>query len=252
MKRFTSALRSCIFLCLLSATACKKSTDVSNNAGTTAKLQGTIQSWDDKTTTLTDHSGFTVQCVNGGYTALSDASGNFSFNNLPFDVYDLQISKSGYGTYRWNGVSHASNAAGYTQLSNLSLGKKATTQVTSLTVAGNTLFGQPGVRFDYGISPAPSTSNRAFVRYFLHTANTVSSTIYTAYSERKNFTNLSNETGFTKDELIGFGFSSGQTIYVRMVGESFISNDYTDPNANRRVFPNVNETGAPVVSFQVP
>lgn len=252
MKPIYSTLRSFLLLVVLTASACKKSTDTGTITGAGGKLQGTIQSWDDKTTTLTDHSSFTVLCVNGGFTALTDAAGNFSFPNLPYDVYDLQISKSGFGTYRWNGISHASNSSGYTQLSNLSLGKQSTTQVTSLSVAGNTLFGQPGVRFDYGISPTPSTSNRAFVRYFLHTANTVSATSYTAYSDRKNFSNLSNETGFTKDELLGMGFNSSQTIYVRLVVESFISNDYTDPNSNRRVFPNVNETGAPVVSFQVP
>ncbi len=182
-------------------------------------------------------------------TTTTDATGRFSFSNVPYDSYELSFLKSGYGTYRIFGLSHDSAS---TQIPHFSVGRTATTTVTTLTVAGNTFQGEPGVRFNYNVGSAPTTTNRAFVRYFLSTSNTVSPTNYTAFSELINFTNNSAETGFTTRELISMGFTSGQTVWVRMFGDSWRSNDYFDPNLRRRVFPNVNTTSPAAISFVIP
>jgi hypothetical protein len=58
--------------------------------------------------------------------------------------------------------------------------------------------------------------------------------------------------GFTNDELFAMGFASGQTIYVKVYGESYISNDYTDPLTGKRVFPNLNANSAAPINFVIP
>lgn len=234
--------------------SCKK--DPVTPTVTGGKLTGNIQTWDDKTTSTTDQAGITVAVTNTtGYTATAttDATGKYSFDNLPYDIYDFTLSKSGYGTLKVYGVANTNGGTGVTTIvPTIGFGKLSTTTVTSLSVSGNTFNGQPGVTFNYGISPAPSTSSRAFVRYFLSTSATVSNTNYTAFSTLYNFSNLSNVTGFSANDLIGMGFTSGQTVYVKMYGDSFKSNEYQDPNTGKWVFPNINTTTAAAVSFIVP
>lgn len=232
--------------------SCKK--ESAQNTPVAARMFGTVQTWDDKTTSTSDMAGIKVTITNlANVSTTTDATGRYSFENVAFDLYDLEFSKTGYGTFKLYGVTHAYNAStNYTQLPLVGFGKLSTTTVTSLTVSGNTIGGEPGVTFDYGLSPAPSTASRAFVRYFLGTTAGVSSTSYSAFTGLLNFSNLSNITGFSKSQLLGYGFTSGQTVYVRMYGDSFRSNEYTDPNTGKTIFPNINTTTAPAVSFVVP
>lgn len=217
-------------------------------------LSGTIQAWNDKTSSLTDASGILVKISNlNNFSAVTDAAGRYTIDNVPYDIHDVEISKTGYGTLKVFGITHDGTGSNTgTIVPTISFGQLSTTTVTGLSVAGNTINGTPGVSFNYVISPVPGTSNRAFVRYFLSTSPTVSSSEYMAYSIVYNFSNLSNITGFTTNELLGMGFSSGQTVYARMYGDSFRANDYLDPNTGQRVFPNINPAAAAAVSFIVP
>lgn len=217
-------------------------------------FSGTIQAWNDKTGSLSDASGILVKISNlSNFSATTDASGRYTIENVPYNIHDVEISKTGFGTLKVFGITHDGTGSNTgTIVPTISFGQLSTTSVTAFSVAGNTINGAPGVSFNYTISPVPSTSNRAFVRYFLSTSAAVSSTNYMAYSTVNNFSNLSNITGFTSSELLGMGFTTGQTVYVRMYGDSFRSNDYLDPNSGIRVFPNINPTAAPAVSFIVP
>lgn len=229
--------------------ACDKDTQDSVPKG---KISGTLQTFDDKLTSLTDAAGFTVKLSNPSATSMTtttDVNGRYNFNDVPYDSYELSFEKSGYGTYRIFGLTHDSAT---TQIPNFSMGRISTTSVISLSVTGNVYQGEPGVDFSYTVSPAPTTASRAFVRYFLGTSNTVSPSNYQAVSDLMNFTNLSAETGFTQRALIGMGFTTGQTVWVRMYGDSWRSNDYFDPNLRRRVFPNLNSAASPAISFVVP
>lgn len=238
------------FLILNLSTGCKKEDERLPLSG---KIAGTIQTWDDKLVSTTDAEGFTVTITSLPNTSTTtDANGKFSFENLPYDQYDFSFTKTGYGTYRVYGLTHQNNADGVTNIPLIGMGKMSTTTVTNLEVKSNTINGEPGVSFNYGINPAPSTSSKAFVRYFLGTTADVSNTKYTAYSSVINFSNLSNNTGFTTSELIGMGFQSGQTVYVKLYGDSFKSNDYLDPNTGIRIFPNINPNTVPAVSFVIP
>jgi hypothetical protein len=110
----------------------------------------------------------------------------------------------------------------------------------------------PGVSYTYTVSPNPSVSNRGYVRAFLSTSPSVSSSNYTAYSTVRSVLSSPATGGFSLEELNGFGFTSGQTVYIKLYGESFISNDYTEPLTGKRIFPNLSTTSAPAISFVIP
>ncbi len=215
-------------------------------------LSGSIQLWDDKTSTITDNSGVVITVDDLTNTsAQTDATGKYSFGNLPYGLHDLTIAKAGYGSYRLFGVSHTTNANG-TNLPAVQLGKLATTSVTSLTVSGTTYNGSPGVSVLYSVSPTPTAANRGYVRYFLSTDKGVSNTNYKHASSILSVLNNNTTGGFTKDDLLTAGFTSGQTVYLRLYGESVQSNAYTDPNIGVTVFPNNNSTTVPAISFVMP
>jgi hypothetical protein len=60
------------------------------------------------------------------------------------------------------------------------------------------------------------------------------------------------EVTLSQNDLLNAGFSSGQTLYVKAYGDSFWSNEYFDPELDRKVFPNLNKNAAAAVSFVVP
>ncbi len=247
-------LMACVMGIVITQESCSKETATPIQASS-GKLIGNIQTWDDKTVSTNDAGGISISLNNlTGFSTNSttDASGKFLFENLPFDVYDMIISKAGYGTLKVFGISHTSSSSSlFTLLPTISFGKISTTSVSAFSVAGNSFNGVPGVSFNYGLNPTPSSSSRAFIRYFFSTTPDVSSTNYVAYSSLYNFSSLSNVAGFTSNDLIGMGFSTGQTVYVRMYGDSFKANDFTDPNTNKREFPNINSNTTAAVSFIV-
>ncbi len=228
--------------------SCKK--DTATNNISLGKLSGSIQTWDDKLNSINDALGITVSIGNlPNTTTTTDANGRFSFDNLPYDEYEIVITKSGYGTKKVIGVKHASTA---TTIPVIGFGKVSTTTVSTFSVIGNTFNGEPGVSFNYAFSPAPTTSNRSFVRYFFSNAATVSNTNYSAFSSLKSYSSNISFAGFTNGELAAMGFTSGQTIFVKVYGDSFQSNDYIEPNSGLRIFPNLNNTSPAAVSFVMP
>jgi hypothetical protein len=237
-----------IGLCILILCSCKKDTTSSNIS--LGKLSGSIQTWDDKLNSINDAQGITVTIGNLPNTnTTTDANGRFSFENLPYDEYEIVISKSGYGTKKVIGVKHASTT---TTIPVIGFGKVSTTVVSSFSINGNTFNGEPGVSFNYAFSPAPTTSNRSFVRYFFSNAATVSNTNYSAFSSLRSYSSNISFAGFNNGEFAAMGFTSGQTIFVKVYGDSFQSNDYIEPNSGLRIFPNLNNTSPAAVSFVMP
>lgn len=236
--------------------SCKKD---NNNTVTKGAITGTITLWNDKTTSQTDASGVVVSIANlPGKTFTTSANGQFRFEDVPFDTYELVFTKAGYGTFKIFGLSHAkpSGSSGTTPVTTIvpaiQMGAQATTTITTHSFTSTTFNGSPGVSYSYGVSPSPSASNRGYVRAFLSTSASVSNTNYAAYSAVRSVLSSPANGGFSLEELNGFGFSSGQTVYIKLYGESFVSNDYTDPSTGKRVFPNLNATSATAISFIVP
>ena len=210
--------------------------------------------WDDKITSLADKSGVTVTVEDvPSFSTATDASGKYSFNKLPYGIHDLRFTKTGYGTSKLLGISHAyHNSGSSTIVATKQLGQVSTTAISSFVITANTFNGVAGMSYKVSVSPAPSSLNRGFFRYFLSTSASVSNTDYTAYSPVKSILNNGAAGGLTLDDLVFLGFTSGQTVYIKMYGESVQSNDYLYPNTGKTVFPNLNANASPVLSFMVP
>ena len=124
------------------------------------------------------------------------------------------------------------------------LGQKTTNQVTihSLNPTNDTLFVETSTN-------GGSLANTLYYRVFLSTQSGVSTAQYQGYTEVYLSRNTVGTLSLSAVELESYGFSSGQTIYVKSVAESFYPNDYFNPNIGYKVFPNANETGAAELSF---
>ena len=233
-------------------TSCSK--DESTPSVLSGTLRGSVQVWNDKTTSLTDKSGVTVTIENiSGKTTSTAADGSFQFADLPYDTYDLAFSKSGYGTRKVFGVKLSGTTSGTTvNMTTVQFGALSTTTITSLSIVNNTYNSGPGVTYSYSVSPVPSTSSRAYVRAFLGTTNAVSNTNYTAFSTLNSASNNNVNGGFTASELYAMGFTAGQTVFIKLYGDSYQSNDYDDPLTGKTVFPNLNPTSPAAVQFIVP
>ncbi len=246
LLRYTVGLLSLLWLGSCSST----STQTPTPAG--GALSGSVQLWDDKTTTLTDNSGVSVTVDDlTGTNITTDATGKYMFPSLAYGLHDLTFRKTGYGTYRLFGVSNTTTATA-TVLPVIQLGKLATTAVTSLSVVAMSYNGVPGVSVLYSVSPTPTPVNRGYVRYFLSTDKNVSNTNYQYASPVLSVLNNAVMGGFSREDLLTAGFMSGQTIYLSLYGDSVQSNSYSDPNVGLRVFPNTNGTTIPAVSFIMP
>lgn len=249
----TKNLRSFYFFILLFSTllmACEKADP---GPPLTGKLAGTIQTWDDKSTSIADKKGITVTTE---YPAINstttDTSGKFSFDNLDFDKYDISFSKAGYGTYKIFSYAHSNNPTTAQTVNTIPLinfAKISTTAITNMVFLKTSVNGVVGVSFQVTVSPNPTTLKRAFIRYFLSNSPSVADTSYIVYTPPIGTSSTIAVDGFTNDELTGFGFSKGQKIYIKAYGESLRSNDYDDPNLRKRIFPNLNPTSAPAISF---
>ena len=251
MKKRFSLYYSAALLSLFLLVGCDQKSDLTPTPAS-GVLSGSVQLWDDKTSTLLDNSGVIVTVEDVSSTsATTDASGKYSFSTLPYGLHDLTLRKPGYGAYRLFGVAHTSRSTG-TVLPAVQLGQLATTSVTSVSVVSSTYNSMPGVSVVYSVTPAPSAANRGYVRYFLSTSPTVSSTAYQYASPVRAVLNNSTMGGFSQDELVTAGFKSGQTVYLRLYGESVQSNSYTDPNVGSQVYPNSNPTTVGAVSFVMP
>ena len=242
-----------------SISGCSKTND-NQPAQETGTISGTIKLYDDKTNALANASGVTVSIIgNQNKFAVTSSDGKFSIEGLPFDNYDLSFSKTGYGTYKIFGLEHQKQSntparnASTTQITRvINLGAVSTSSVTSLSAIDAIFNGAPGIEYSYTITPVPNSSNRGYSRAFLDKNKNVSPNNYLAFSEIKSVISNNAIGGFTAEDLYGLGFNSGDSIYVKIYGESFYSNDYTDPASGKRVFPNLNAVSAEATGFKVP
>lgn len=231
--------------------SCHKKDHQDQTTTPSGTLTGVVQTWDDKMNQTNDKGGITVnaQSSGGNSSTTTDTSGKFTFNSLPFGTYTLVFSKDGYGTTKIIGVSHAANSTqSPTVVDTLNFGKISTTTVTKLGVRDTLFNSQPGIRFDYGFAPAPSSTSPVFARVFFGTDSTVSSTNYTVTDSLQPF-KVYVPIGFTDSTLKTKGFSAGQTVYLRLYGDSYINNSYVD-STGKRAFPNVNPV-APKATWRV-
>ncbi|AMQ56925.1 carboxypeptidase-like regulatory domain-containing protein [Algoriphagus sanaruensis] len=166
--------------------------------------------------------------------ATTDNAGKFTLENVPFGTYTLSYEKEGFGTYKKPEIVHEAVISPISITP--SLGQLSSTQVIEVRMekSGSSLITYVTT------NPAASINSRRYIRYFFGTTPNVSASNYTAYSETYVVQDTPYYRTFAPSQLSQLGLNPTGTIYMRVYGDSFFSNDYLDPVTKKRVFPNLN------------
>lgn len=232
---------------LIGLTSCSKDENPTPDSITKANIIGSVNLYDEGVTEI-DNSNMTVSIDGNPFSALTDAGGDFTLNNVPFGTYTLIYEKSGFGTFKKFDIEHTNTGSSTIITVNSSLGESSTTTVTDLTVSVN----GNDVLVSITTDPAGNIGNKRYIRYFLSTNSNVSNENYMFYSSGLISQINPYVITLSQSDLTNAGFLSGQTVHVKVYGDSFWSNEYDDPDLGRKVFPNLNMTTVNSVSFIVP
>lgn len=238
-----------LLIVLVGFTSCSKDNDETPQPITKANIIGSVNLYDEGVTQI-DNSGMTVSLegIMPSISATTAVNGDFTISDVPFGNYTLVYEKLGFGTFRKFDLEHTNTGSSTIITETPSLGETSTTQVTDLTVSVN----GNDVIVSITTNPAGSNGNMRYVRYFLSTDANVSNENYTYYSPGLISQTNPYEITLSQNELTNAGVSSGQTVHVKVYGDSFWSNEYDDLDIGRKIFPNLNMTSANSVSFMVP
>jgi hypothetical protein len=236
-------------LLLLSFLSCKESNTDTIVPATKADIFGFVSLYDEAIS-LAGNSGMKVSVQGSSplISATTDANGKFVLPDVPFGTYTLVYEKVGYGTYKKPGVVHSTDGSSTFLANTPSLGNVSTTTVTDLTTSqdGSTIL------VAVTTNPAGSLGNTRYIRYFLSSSATVSKDNYSYVSSGYISQINPYEAKLSLANLTAWGFTSGQTVFVKVYGDAFWSNEYQETTTGPKIFPNLNGTSANSVSFKVP
>ena len=236
-----------ILLLSLGLTSCSNSEDSIIEPLTSANIIGSVNLYDEGTSQI-DNSGMTITLEGTSISTTTNMQGNFTLTNVPFGTYTIIYEKAGFGIFKKFNIEHTNTGTSTIITATPSLGQLSTTEITNLTVTSNT----NNITVSVTTNPAGNSGNRRYIRYFLSENANVSNLNYNFYSQGLISQISPYEITLSQEDLLDAGYLSGQTVHIKVYGDSFWSNQYDDPNLQRRVFPNLNMTSASSVSFVVP
>lgn len=226
---------------------CTSTDDQKFNFQNASNIIGSVKLYDEGTTAI-NNSDMIVSIEGTTYNAVTDTLGNFTLKDVPYGTYTLNYEKSGFGAYKVFDLEHSFTGSSTIITDVPSLGKISKTEISDLSTTSNSTDLDVLVT----TNPSGSINNRRYIRYFISEDSNVSSIDYKLYSP----TLISRINPYTinisKNDLLSAGFSSGQTVYIKIYGDSFWSNAYDNPFLNRRVFPNLNLNTPSSTSFIIP
>jgi hypothetical protein len=233
---------------LFSLISCSKDDDKPTDKVEKGSVLGSVNLYDEGVTKLSDHSGMKVYIdgKSNEFSALTDQQGSFSIKDVPYGTYTFVYEKVGFGTFKKFDVDIEQENSSIA--TSPSLGQKSTTKITKLEVGSSSSF---PVILTVTTDPPASIGNTRYVRFFFSTSSNVSNESYDSVLETTTSMNNPNNLNLTQEAIDALGFAKGSTVYARVYGESFWSNNYDDPDLKRTIFPNLNSTSAPAVSFVV-
>ena len=243
MKNFILAILGIAFLVF---PACKEKTNPSPPTITSANASGSVILYDEGTTPV-DNSGMQVKIIDSDpeLSATTNDEGDWIFEDLEYGTYSVAFEKDNYGTYKLFDRTHKNGSSFMSTVP--SLGEKSTTEVVSLT---QELFEQSILISAY-CTPEANSSNTNYLRFFIGLTDSISYSQYMHYSLVHSSNDDPHVFTITQEQLTGYGYDSGTTVYIRVYGESFWSNSYLDPNLGQ-IFPNLNPNSVSAISFVVP
>ena len=236
-----------VIVVLLFVVSCSNQGD--DDVVTKAAITGSVNLYDEGTTKA-DNSGMTVKVegLNPAISAVTNSNGKYELGDVPFGTYTLVFEKAGYGTFKKAEIKHVATGLPTVIAETPSLGQVSTTQITALsakTEGGN-------LSVSVTTNPAGNAGNKRYIRFFYSGSPTVSAAEY-LFASPAMIAQINPYTlTVSKTDLTGMGFATGATVYVRVYGDSFWSNEYSDAISRKKVYPNLNSNAAAAVSFVMP
>ena len=233
---------------LLFINACKDKEECANPGLERANISGLVKLYDEAKQSL-DNDGMYVYIV-GTVPEIGDTTdegGLYTFNNVDFGSYTIAYEKEGYGDLNLL-VNHTDQCELTNQVPDLPLGQKSSTNVTAFTsetIGLNTIL-------DITVFPEPTDEQDRYIRIFYHNESNVSNYTYTRESGRITMTSASIQEIISINDFFNMGFTTGETVFVKVYGDSFYSNEYFDQLTSNFVFPNVNIVSQPHLEIEVP
>jgi hypothetical protein len=133
------------------------------------------------------------------------------------------------------------------------LGEKSSTVIGNLSSG----FNANDSTFTFGcdVSTTPDANHpRSFWLFFNKSSNvSYQNYLYTPSTTWTATVGAGIITGYQRNNFFSNGFASGDSIYMIAYGESIHTNSYTDPETDKKVFPNINmQSPSNVVGFVLP
>ncbi len=189
--------------------------------------------------------GMTVSIEGTTLATVTDINGIYNFPSVPFGNYDLKFEKEGYGTF-FKPVEHDKGFREFgTQLIDISLGQKSETAIYELLARLN----NGDIETRVVTAPIGTGTSPVYVTFFFADDVDVSNSNNQGVIGPLSFSEgtTGNIVNFSKERLADMGFETGETIYIRVYGDSFHTNFYQGPEGI--VHPNVKEPGSGISSF---
>ncbi len=238
-------LAALLFVLCLSSCGGGSDDGPSNPPVTEADISGGVNLFDDKNIPeLND--GMTVTVEGRSESGITDDQGRFRITGVPFGTYRLVYEKAGYGTFKGPEFVHEENDDGITFIPDSpSLGQISTTTITSATAAldGNDFL------LTIETEPVSNNANPLFITVFLKGSPDVSNLDNSAVHGPRQIQINPVDIRITRDQLTEYGFSSDETVYMRVYGESQFTNAYEEFGST--IHPNANPTASSVLELVV-
>lgn len=213
---------------------------------TSANASGSVSLYDEGTNPLSD-SGMTVTAstADTSISVVTDTTGKFFYEDLPYDTYNLTFEKEGYGTYKIFDLLHDNGSSFLTTIP--TLGQKSSTEVIDLT---QSQFEQ-SILVNVTLDPPASSTDIKYIRFFLGLTDSISYSQYMEFSQPIMVDTTPTVITLSQEFLNGIGFETETTVYIRVYGCSYYGNLYL-AEEGWQVFPNINPNAVPSIPFVVP
>lgn len=192
------------------------------------------------------NNGMEVSIFGSDEKTITDARGNFTLSNIPFDNYQLVFEKSGYGSFVSEEIEHTGVDGDTTFLpKSLFLGQFSNTSI----ISARAILDNGDFLITIETEPSASTQDPLFVTVFLNGNASVSNETNSAVHGTLRIEENPVEIRIEQQQIYDYGFSADKTVFFKVYGDSFFNNSYA--KLGSIIHPNVNPVSSPTFDLVV-